>query len=95
MTDAKASGLLKRVAALGRDVTPQSIAATMELFAPLHPPRLVERTEVLRDRRYGPHERHRLDVFLPAAAGSARRRVLLLVHVGGFVGGDKRSPVTP
>jgi acetyl esterase/lipase len=38
------------------------------------------------DVGFGPHPRHRLDVYLPASAAKA---VVVFVHGGGFVGGDK------
>jgi acetyl esterase/lipase len=41
------------------------------------------RTEV----RYGPHERHVLDVWQVSSA--APTPVLIYFHGGGFVGGDK------
>jgi len=39
------------------------------------------------DVPYGSHERHRLDIFPVSAQGTP---VVLFVHGGGFVGGDKR-----
>lgn len=48
--------------------------------------------EVTREISYGPHERHRLDVYVGAnrsAPGAAP--VLMLVHGGGFVGGGLGS----
>ncbi|KAH8782319.1 Alpha/Beta hydrolase protein [Hyaloscypha sp. PMI_1271] len=43
---------------------------------------------VIRDERYGPAERNRLDVFFPLSK-EAERPVLLFVHGGGFFSGDK------
>lgn len=40
-----------------------------------------------RDLAYGPHERHRLDLY--GAAEGAPKPVVLFVHGGGFVLGDK------
>ena len=40
-----------------------------------------------RDLAYGPHERHRLDVFRPAAPGP--RPVVLFIHGGAFTRGRK------
>ncbi|RZL86604.1 MAG: alpha/beta hydrolase, partial [Variovorax sp.] len=42
---------------------------------------------VQRDVAYGPHARHRLDVFTPSGAVSGD--VLVFVHGGAFVRGDK------
>jgi triacylglycerol lipase len=47
---------------------------------------------IIRDIAYGPHARHRLDVF--EGNGGHDRPVLLYVHGGGFVGGDKVLPGT-
>jgi acetyl esterase len=41
------------------------------------------------DLPYGPHARHRLDVYRPGDPGAAPRAVLLVFHGGGFIGGDK------
>ncbi len=48
---------------------------------------------VLRDLDYGPDARHRLDIFRPEGAQDAP--VLVFVHGGGFVMGDKRLPKLP
>ena len=42
---------------------------------------------VVRDLPYGPHERHRVDVFAPP--GAANADVVLFVHGGAFVRGTK------
>ena len=44
--------------------------------------------EEWRDVAYGEHARHRLDLYRPA---SASRGIVIFVHGGGFVGGDKNS----
>lgn len=45
------------------------------------------------DLPYGPHARHRLDVYRPddlvSAPAGTPRAVLLVFHGGGFIGGDK------
>jgi acetyl esterase/lipase len=43
---------------------------------------------VVRDERYGPAERNRLDVFFPLSK-EAEKPVLFFVHGGGFFSGDK------
>lgn len=81
---------------LGAQISPQMIQSTQrffaERFAGIDPG-----VSISRDHAYGPHERHRLDVFAPAAAGrrGADRPVLVFVHGGGFVMGDKRMPDLP
>jgi acetyl esterase/lipase len=46
-----------------------------------------------RDLAYGPHERHRLDLYASAQGGL--KPVLLFVHGGGFVLGDKGDTSWP
>ena len=40
------------------------------------------------DQSYGPHARHRVDIYHPDAPGTGRP-VLLFLHGGGFIRGDK------
>src|SRR5690606_10863243 len=46
--------------------------------------------ELRRDLSYGPHERHRADVFMPKTRGAARA-VAVFVHGGGFTRGAKSA----
>jgi triacylglycerol lipase len=71
------------------------VAATMALFAPLHARSDVSGVSIQRDQRYGAHERQRLDVFAPSTPAATPRPVLMFVHGGGFIGGDKRVPDRP
>lgn len=63
---------------------------TTALYAPLHARLVHDNVDVRRDLAYGPHERHRADVFLPRARGTARA-VLVFVHGGGFARGAKNT----
>ena len=86
--------LSDQIRALGIEVTPHTIGATIALHLPLHQGVPEDGVQVLRDLEYGPHERQRLDIF--AAPSSPRSRpVLLFVHGGGFVGGNKHTPGSP
>lgn len=62
-------------------------------MSPLAPRPGVDVT-VDRDVKYGPDPRHRLDIFVPTG-GAARAPVIVFVHGGGFVGGDKGAPDAP
>src|SRR6187397_141017 len=77
---------------LGPDLTPEMLGGTTHLFAAMakgSDPQV----EVTRDVEYGEHERHRLDLFRKPDTQGAQ--VLVFVHGGGFVMGDKRSAETP
>jgi acetyl esterase/lipase len=85
-------GLRAKLEALGRDLTPEMLGGTNQLFAGMQ--RGIDpATEVTRDLSYGPDARHRLDVF--ARAGLSDAPVLVFVHGGGFVMGDKHTEGSP
>jgi acetyl esterase/lipase len=44
--------------------------------------------KVLKDLAYGPHDRNRLDLYLPEKA-TAPRALVVCIHGGGWAGGDK------
>ena len=77
---------------LGRVIDPPK---TAELYAPLQEKEPYQGVTVERDVKYGPADRNLLDIFAPDTAASARP-VLIFVHGGAFVGGDKRTtPTSP
>lgn len=77
---------------LGRVIDPPK---TVELYAPLQEKEPYSGVKVDRDVKYGPADRNLLDVFAPEATTSARP-VLIFVHGGAFVGGNKRTtPTSP
>jgi acetyl esterase/lipase len=73
---------------IGRVVDPAKTAA---LYAPMQEKEPYSGVRIERDLKYGPAERHLLDVFMPET-GSSARPVLIYVHGGAFVGGNRRSP---
>jgi acetyl esterase/lipase len=75
-------------------VSAEGIAAVRAIYAPFHEREPYAGVTVVRECAYGPHERQRLDVF-PPAGNSAARPVLLFVHGGGFVGGERHTPGSP
>jgi triacylglycerol lipase len=85
----------QKLRTIGVDITPEMITATAALVAPLHAGTSREGVQITRDLRYGPHERHRLDVFEPQGRGGEPWPVLLFVHGGGFTTGDKTAPGSP
>lgn len=73
---------------LGRVIDPPKTAA---LYGPLQEKEPYSGVKVERDVKYGPAERNLLDVFMPETNTGARP-VLIHVHGGGFVSGNRRNP---
>jgi triacylglycerol lipase len=92
--DAAARDLAEKIRAIGTEVTSQTVGATIALYMPLHAQVSEAGLRTTSDIPYGPAERHRLDVFA-AQDGGPPRPVLLFVHGGGFVGGNKSTPGSP
>ncbi len=89
MNDRTLSGpapdVLAQLRAWGGAVTVPEVKA---FYAPRHAAQDPSGVTLLADQAYGPHARHRLDIYHPAEGG-AGRPVLLFLHGGGFVRGDK------
>ena len=84
--------IAKKLTELGRVIDPQ---ATAKLYAPLQPTEPYFGVRIERDLKYGPAERNRLDIFMPQNVTSGRP-VLVFVHGGAFIGGNKRrTPESP
>lgn len=84
--------LVWKLLEMGRVVDPPKTAA---LFAPMQQMEPYQGIKIERDVKYGPADRHLLDVFTPETAASARP-VLIFVHGGAFVSGNKRTtPTSP
>lgn len=77
----------------GRQLTPQVLAANREMFTAAHEAHGYRAPIIQRDQRYGADARHLLDIHTTADA--ADWPVLLFVHGGGFVTGDKTQPGSP
>ncbi|BBC71944.1 conserved hypothetical protein [Altererythrobacter sp. B11] len=84
--------LRAKLAALGRELTPQMLSGTHEIFAGLNHG-MDPATRVTRDHAYGPDPRNRLDLFRQDGLSGAP--VLLFLHGGGFVMGDKHTEGSP
>jgi acetyl esterase/lipase len=70
------------------------VRKTGALYAPMQQKEPYEGVKTERDVKYGPADRHLLDVFTPETASSARP-VLIFIHGGGFTAGNKRNPGSP
>lgn len=78
--------------AFGRELTPELLGGTNKLMASMSRG-MAAATRVTRDISYGPDARHRLDLF--TRDGLAGAPVLVFVHGGGFVMGDKHTEGSP
>jgi acetyl esterase/lipase len=79
-------------------ITPELVATSWSLLKPFHDKVGYQAPRIDRDLRYGTHQRHRLDVHTAGGQDGAANHgapVLVFVHGGGFIGGDKVVPGTP
>lgn len=83
-----------QIASLGRELTPQMLAGAREGVQAYLDMAPFPDVNIQRDVSYGPDERHRLDIFTPTDKATVRP-VLVYIHGGGFVMGDKYAPGTP
>ena len=79
--------LAERLRALG---TGFNLPEVQALYEPLLAAQPRDGVMVHADLAYGPHERHRLDVYAPQSMSGAAP-VLVWLHGGGFIRGDKRA----
>lgn len=92
--------VIARLRALDTAITPELAQASWALLTPFHEKLGYTAPRIVRDLRYGEHERHRLDVHTagePSGGLTANHGgpVFVFVHGGGFVAGDKHHPGTP
>jgi triacylglycerol lipase len=93
------SEITKETEAAAMALTKAGLAGVLAIFAAMFITAAsvagaVSGVRVDRDIKYGPADRNLLDVFTPAAASSPRP-VLIFVHGGGFVAGNKRIGNSP
>lgn len=79
------------IAALGSTLGPDVLATTIGLFEGEQKALVAQQPVSDCDISYGPHERHTLDIYQPALAAEDLSPVLVFVHGGGFLKGDKGS----
>lgn len=77
-----------KVGAIGRKVDP---AGTAAIYAPLTKTMPQAGIKAQRDIAYGPGPKETLDLFTPEAKAAKARPIVIFVHGGGFVGGDKNK----
>jgi triacylglycerol lipase len=79
------------IAAKLKAIGPKIDLAVGALYAPLQAKEPYAGVAVRRDVAYGSDPLQKLDVFSPQAKAAKPRPVLLFVHGGGFVRGDKKT----
>jgi acetyl esterase/lipase len=92
--------VIARLRALDTPITPELAQASWALLTPFHEKLGYAAPRIIRDLRYGEHERHRLDVHAASEPSGGRTDnhgvpVFVFVHGGGFIAGDKHHPGTP
>ncbi|MGH3278319.1 MAG: alpha/beta hydrolase [Trebonia sp.] len=97
--------VIARLRALDTAISPELAQRSWALLTPFHEKLGYTAPAIVRDLAYGDHERHRLDVHTggEASGGGAGDHgaddhgvpVVVFVHGGGFIGGDKHHPGTP
>lgn len=80
----------RAIAAIGTPLTPEMVGASQRLYQSQHETPPYRDVTVVRDERYGDDPRQRLDVFRASDGDGGAKPVLVYVHGGGFVAGDKR-----
>jgi acetyl esterase/lipase len=87
--------VIAQLTALGPEITPELGQASWALLKPFHDKVGYTAPAIDRDRTYGEHERHRLDVHTSGEPAGELAPVVLFAHGGGFIGGDKHVPGAP
>lgn len=90
MTDTFSRDEIRR---LGAAINPQVVTDCMAIYGAFVADPVASVGRIERDIAYGSHKRHKLDIFTQGEGGE--RPVLLYVHGGGFIGGDKAVLGTP
>lgn len=93
MTNGLPRDVIEQLSAMDPAIGPDLIQGSWALVTPFHEKLGYTAPRVERDLAYGDHERQRLDVH--TSAGQRDAPVLVFVHGGGFVAGDKHVPGAP
>ena len=94
MTQTLPADVMAELRALDPAITPELGQSTWALLTPFHEKAGYTAPRIDRDLSYGDNPRQRLDVHTGDEAAEAAA-VVVFVHGGGFVAGDKHLPGTP
>lgn len=83
------------IAAMGRVLGPAMLAAVQNMYRPAQSAFAARQQVTAADCAYGDDPRQLLDLYAPVETASRPTPVLLWVHGGGFVRGEKASPDHP
>ena len=82
--------IAKAIHRIGANFDPDIRAEILALYDEIHSARPASRARVVRDRKYGPGDRHALDVHIPSEGqGQGPFPVIVFFHGGGFIEGHK------
>lgn len=82
--------IAEKIREIGQDYEGHDVLQTMnELYASLKVQSPRDNVKLTKDEKYGPHERHRLDVYEPENRSDSPVPILVFVHGGAFIRGDK------
>jgi acetyl esterase len=78
----------KKIREMGNQLNPVVSKTTGDLYAPILAKAPKDGVKVIKDQTYGTDERNKLDIYQPAKS-ALPTPILVFVHGGGFVRGDK------
>ncbi len=76
----------EQIRKIGRVIAPPP---TAKIYAPLHPKNIYPGVDARRDIKYGSDARHLLDIATTGKTQGESKPVLIYVHGGGFIRGDR------
>lgn len=82
--------IVAKLQGLGYELSREMVGGTLKTYGPLHGQADRSGLHIDSDLSYGDHELQTLDVYAPEGAEGAP--IVIFVHGGGFVRGDKASP---
>jgi acetyl esterase/lipase len=98
MTEVTVDTVRDKLASLGAGWDAYTVPDLLKLYEPLQADQNTKYTQDTRTvdkstAKYGPHDRHRIDIYVPVLRPSPSLPVVVYIHGGAYVGGD--TQVTP